>query len=113
MNLCQRCKKECKHDLEKCTYYSPAKMTNFEKIKAMSIEELSLFLMKVNCAYGVDCMYGMAECKYPNIDNNCSLCFRDWLESEAEDTLTEAINKCNEQLEKHPKFDFSGVKVVK
>jgi hypothetical protein len=23
----------------------------------------------------------MAECKYPNIDNNCSLCFRDWLES--------------------------------
>lgn len=32
---------------------------------------------------------------------------------EAEDTLTKAINKCNEQLEKHPKFDFSNVKVIK
>lgn len=57
-------------------------MTNYERIKQMSIEELSQFLMKVNCAYGVDCMYGIADCKYPNTDNNCSLCFRDWLESE-------------------------------
>lgn len=59
-------------------------MTNFEKIKQMSVEELSLFLIKVNCAYDMECMYGMAECKYLNIDNNCSLCFRDWLESEVE-----------------------------
>lgn len=59
-------------------------MTNFEKIKQMSVEELSLFLIKVNCAYDMECMYGMAECKHLNIDNNCSLCFRDWLESEVE-----------------------------
>ena len=35
------------------------------------------------------------------------------LESEEENTLSEAINKCNEQLETHPKFDFSDVKVIK
>ncbi len=28
-------------------------------------------------------------------------------------SLTEAINKCNEELMNHPKFDFRGVKVVK
>lgn len=31
----------------------------------------------------------------------------------ATDSLAEAINKCNEQLKEHPKFDFSGVKVDK
>jgi hypothetical protein len=60
-------------------------MTNFEKIKQMSICELAQFLVKVNCAYGVDCMYGMDICKYPNIDNNCSLCFIDWLLSEVKE----------------------------
>ncbi len=36
------------------------------------------------------------------------------LESEIEEnTLSKAINKCNEQLETHPKFDFSDVKVIK
>lgn len=36
------------------------------------------------------------------------------LESEIEEnTLSEAVNKCNKQLEAHPKFDFSGVKVIK
>ena len=59
-------------------------MTNFEKIIQMSTEELSVFLMKVNCAYDMECMYGIEDCKYPNINNNCSLCFRDWLESEVE-----------------------------
>ena len=29
------------------------------------------------------------------------------------DSLSEAINKCNEQLKDHPKFDFSGVEVHK
>lgn len=62
-------------------------MTNFERIKQMSIEELSQFLMKVNCAYDMECMYGIAECKYSNMDNNCSLCFRDWLESEVENNV--------------------------
>lgn len=60
-------------------------MTNFEHIKQMSVEELSLFLMRVNSSYSEDCMVGIADCKYPNIDNNCSLCFKEWLESEVDD----------------------------
>ena len=31
-------------------------MTNFERIKQMSVEEMSLLLMKVNCAYDMPCM---------------------------------------------------------
>lgn len=27
--------------------------------------------------------------------------------------LTTAIDKCNKQLENHPKYDFSGVKIIK
>ena len=60
-------------------------MTNFERIKNMNIEELSLFLMRVNSSYSEDCMVGMTDCKYPDIDNNCSLCFREWLESEVDE----------------------------
>ena len=68
MNLCQRCKKECKHDLEKCTYYSPTKMTNFEKIKSMSIEEMTEFIKSV--ALGTNWLKG-------NITN--------WLEQEVQE----------------------------
>lgn len=72
-------------------------MTNYERIKNMSIEDLACFLMKVNCDYKIV----------------CGSRFKEWLESEEENTLSEAINKCNEQLETHPKFDFSDVKVIK
>ena len=51
----------------------------------MTIEELSLFLMRVNSSYSKDCMVGIADCKYPNIDNNCSLCFKEWLERDVDD----------------------------
>lgn len=85
MNLCQRCKKDCKHNLAKCTYYSPTKMTNFEHIKQMSVEELALLFMKVNCAYDIPCMLGISDCKYPHINNNCAICFKEWLESEVND----------------------------
>lgn len=60
-------------------------MTNYEKIKQMSIEELSLLLMRINCAYDMPCMFDVEDCKYPNIDNNCSFCFKDWLETEVEE----------------------------
>ena len=60
-------------------------MTNYERIKQMSIEEMALLLMKVNCAYDIPCMWGISDCKYPRINNNCSICFKEWLESEVED----------------------------
>lgn len=81
MNLCQRCKKECKHDLEKCTYYSPAKMTNFERIKQMTIEELADFLDKITYC----CKYD-SECGYCPLYNACigTTSSKTWLESEDE-----------------------------
>ena len=57
-------------------------MTNFERIKQMSVEEMALLLMKVNCAYDIPCMLGISDCKYPHINKNCSICFKEWLESE-------------------------------
>ena len=60
------------------------KVTNYESIKQMSVEEMALLLMKVNCAYDMPCMLGISDCKYPHIDNNCSICFKEWLESEVD-----------------------------
>ena len=59
-------------------------MTNYERIKQMTAEEMALLLMKVNCAYDMPCMLGISDCKYPHIDNNCSICFKEWLESEVD-----------------------------
>lgn len=59
-------------------------MTNYERIKNMSVEEIALFLMKVNGFYS-DCMVGIDDCKYPEIGNNCTLCLKQWLESEVEE----------------------------
>ena len=48
-------------------------MTNYERIKQMNVEEMALLLMKVNCAYDIPCMWGISDCKYPRINNNCKL----------------------------------------
>lgn len=62
-------------------------MTNFERIKGMSVEELSEFLLKVNTAYSEPCMTGETDCKwedYPTHDKGCKYCFKEWLESECD-----------------------------
>ena len=69
-------------------------MTNYERIKQMSVEEMALLLMKVNCAYDIPCMWGTSGCKYPHIDNNCSICFKEWLESEIEDNDFIEVVRC-------------------
>ena len=61
------------------------KPTYFKRVKNMSIEEMAMFLMKVNNAYAMDCMCGMSECKHPDIDANCAICFKEYLESEAKE----------------------------
>lgn len=66
-----------------CEYSLP--ITNYDRIRNMSIEEMANFLAKVNNAYAMECMYGISDCKYPNINNNCSLCFKDYLESGVEE----------------------------
>lgn len=59
-------------------------MTNLERIKNMTSDELAIFLMKVNSAYSEECMILNSECKYPNVNNNCAICFKEWLEKECD-----------------------------
>lgn len=62
-------------------------MKNYEKIKGMSVEELTEFLVKVNTAYAEPCMTGEEVCKwedYPTHDKGCKDCFKEWLESECD-----------------------------
>lgn len=57
-------------------------MTNLEYIKNMTSDDLAIFLMRVNSAYSEECMILSFKCKYPNITNNCAICFKEWLELE-------------------------------
>lgn len=52
------------------------KMTNYEMIKNMSVEELAVTIMCPNET-------GMAEIKCDKDDCNCSKCCLDWLNQEA------------------------------
>lgn len=56
--------------------------TNYDRIRNMSVEEMANFLVNVLNAYAMECMYGVSECKNHDIDNGCSLCFKEWLETE-------------------------------
>lgn len=59
--------------------------TNADRIRNMTNEELTEFLLKVSCAYSAPCMIIDEDCKYfPNIpkdDEGCKGCFKEWLES--------------------------------
>ena len=59
--------------------------TNFDKIKEMSVEEMSEFLVRVYTTY-TDCR-NEGRCKwedYPTHDKGCKDCFKEWLEREVE-----------------------------
>lgn len=55
-------------------------MTNYERIKNMSVDELAKFLYKVNLSYAEDCMVGITDCKQS--DYNCEKCFAEYLMSQ-------------------------------
>lgn len=57
-------------------------MTNFEKIKQMSIDEMALTLM---CPAEYDFSFNkLSKCNGES-DKNCLKCTKHWLESEAEE----------------------------
>ncbi len=56
-------------------------MTNFGKIKNMSIEDMAMIIM---CPY--DGVADKGEC--PESYKNCVQCCKDWLEREADDCET-------------------------
>ena len=51
-------------------------MTNYEKIKAMTIEEMAECILD---EFRVDCY----DCEYYNDYGECRYCIKNWLESEA------------------------------
>lgn len=58
-------------------------MTNFEKIKQMSIDEMARSRMFFfDCPYGTPCV-GCSKGK--EFNNNCTDCTKHWLESEVKD----------------------------
>ncbi len=63
-------------------------MTNADRIKSMSNEELADFLLKINCAYPEPCMTGEEPCKWANDPvhgKGCKDCFLAWLEANVEE----------------------------
>lgn len=50
----------------------------------MTSDELAMFLMKVNSVYSEECMILDSKCKYPNVNDNCAICFKEWLEEECD-----------------------------
>lgn len=63
------------------------RITNAERIRAMTDEELAEFLLKVNVA-SEPCMTDEGNCKwedYPTHDKGCKDCFLEWLKSEVKE----------------------------
>lgn len=63
--------------------YAP--MTNSDRIRSMSDEELAEFLLKVNTANEHPCMIDGGDCKwedYPTRNKGCKDCFLEYLRKE-------------------------------
>lgn len=69
--------------IQKISCYEKLRMTNFEKIKQMSIDEMARSRMFFfDCPYGTPCV-GCSKGK--EFNNNCTDCTKHWLESEVEE----------------------------
>lgn len=58
------------------------KMTNFERIKGMSVEELAEFLLEKNLKNTTEDTCKSADCMFRH--KSCKDCFKEWLESECD-----------------------------
>ena len=58
-------------------------MTNADRIRNMTDEELAEFLVFTQSTIK-ECMIGVADCKHENTDKDCKDCFLEWLQAEAE-----------------------------
>ncbi len=68
--------------IQRISCYEKLRMTNFEKIKQMSIDEMARSRMFFfNCPYGTPCV-GCSKGK--EFNNNCTDCTKHWLESEVD-----------------------------
>ena len=95
MKLCKDCKNygSCKKPYssnsnyaERCKNFDKKHITNFEKIKKMSIEEMAQFLFVHEFSKCYDCGYYQMHCSGKYFDDICcSMGIKHWLESEAEE----------------------------
>lgn len=98
MSLCQKCANvNCNHAIEpgevvvRCGAYKPP-MTNADRIRAMSDEELADFLEKIN-PINCDCCVYMRPCRLEYDEEtvnyaekyNCKDGFMQWLQQPAEE----------------------------
>lgn len=80
-SYCQGCKRNA---VDKYT-----RITNADRVRAMTNEELAEFLVKIAFNENLPCMMIDEDCKkFPDVpedDKGCKDCFKEWLESEVDD----------------------------
>ena len=95
LNLCDRCAADCRHErnpneiVVECGAFKPP-MTNADRIRAMTDEELSDIFLRANfCKYCEHEKDGVCNyiCAYPNIPlyNGCKEAALTWLQQPAEE----------------------------
>ena len=72
-------------------------MTNYEKIKAMSVEEMADFLIEDPIPFCEN--YGGLECIYGWHESDCRGHAKQWLESEVEENMLPEICSCGYRFE--------------
>ena len=71
----------------KCDDSNGDLISNADRIRQMTDEELAELLLKVNTAYAEPCMVSGGDCKYedyPTHDKGCKDCFLEYLRKEVE-----------------------------
>ena len=88
LNLCDRCAADCRHErnpneiVVKCGAYKPP-MTNADRIRSMSDEELANFIPDWRHTKACKCN----EHEFIGCDNQCEKCVLEWLKQPAEEIL--------------------------
>lgn len=75
-------------------------MTNYEKIKNMSIDEMAKFFTKFGDYCGNQCTYDPARC----LDGTCKKRITEWLNQKVKPTLSEAERVILENIDKDYKW---------
>lgn len=90
LNLCDRCAADCRHErnpneiVVECGAFKPP-MTNSDRIRAMSDEELSEFISRIELGDFGQQVYGKTFCDMCKGQYECDDCRLWWLQQPAEE----------------------------
>ena len=90
LNLCDRCAADCRHErnlneiVVGCGMYKPP-MTNADRIRAMSDEELAEFISRIEIGDFGPQVYGKTFCDMCKGQYECDDCKLWWLQQPAEE----------------------------